>query len=50
MDDKEDGKITITKKEYNQLIEDSEFLECLEVHGVDNWNGYEDACQMLNES
>ena len=35
--------VKITKKEYDRLIEDSELLEALEVHGVDNWPGYEDA-------
>lgn len=38
--------IVISTKEYNQLLEDSGFLKCLEEQGVDNWNpGYEDACK-----
>lgn len=28
--------ITITKKEYDRLIKDSEWLSCLEAAGVDN--------------
>lgn len=41
--------ITITVSEYNSLVKDSEFLSCLEACGVDNWNGYGDACKMLEE-
>jgi hypothetical protein len=32
--------VTITKKEYNDLLEDSRMLQCLESAGVDNWGGY----------
>jgi hypothetical protein len=38
--------ITITKKEYDQLLEDSEFLEALKQAGVDNWDGYSYACEI----
>ena len=38
--------ITITKKEYDELIKDSDFLSCLESCGVDNWEGYSDARRM----
>lgn len=37
--------VTITKAKYDQLLEDSEFLAALEAAGVDNWEGYEFACQ-----
>lgn len=46
---REDELITITKEELNNLIERSEFLECLEACGVDNWQGYDDAWEMMNE-
>jgi hypothetical protein len=35
--------ITITRKEYNQLLEDSNKLRCLENNGVDNWTCYGEA-------
>lgn len=48
-DPKENSKIvetvTITKKEYLQLLEDSKFLNKLYQAGVDNWEGYEDCLE-----
>lgn len=41
--------ITISKAEYNSLLENSEFLSFLNVCGVDNWGGYDDACAMMDE-
>ena len=32
--------ITITKKEYERLLERDDWLMCLEAAGVDNWEGY----------
>jgi hypothetical protein len=42
-----DETITITKKEYDSLIEDSETLSALESAGVDNWSGYDYAMEIL---
>ena len=39
----------LTEGELRSLIEDSEFLNCLENEGVDNWHGYEEACSAFNE-
>jgi len=39
-----DGYITIQIKEYQKLCDDQWFLECLKSHGVDNWDGYDEAC------
>ena len=42
----DDGKIeliTITKKEYDQLIHSQKFLNALQGAGVDNWEGYNKA-------
>ena len=39
--------ITITKEEYDTLCRDSEFLNALELCGVDNWDGYEEAQEMM---
>ena len=41
--------VTISKKEYDQLIEDSGFLESLRAAGVDNWEGYEYARDLLEK-
>lgn len=41
-----DDTVTISKKEYEQLLKDRRFLACLKSAGVDNWCGYEDALDM----
>lgn len=43
----ESNNVTISKKEYDQLIKDSEFLEALRAAGVDNWDGYSYAFEIL---
>ena len=40
--------VTITKKEYEELLDYKECLECLEAAGVDNWEGYDYAMEMYN--
>lgn len=39
----QDDEMVLKKAYYQMLMEDSIFLECLEVHGVDNWMGYAEA-------
>ena len=41
--------ITIDKKEYESLLEDSKWLRALENAGVDNWEGIDFARELLNE-
>ena len=41
--------IEIKKDVYDKLLHDSNFLECLECRGVDNWSDYSDAVEMLEE-
>jgi hypothetical protein len=41
--------VTITKSEYDRLSRDSELLSCLEATGVDNWEGYGIAKDMMEE-
>jgi len=41
--------VTILKSEYDQLVEDSELLNCLTACGVDNWDGWDSAIDMMNE-
>lgn len=40
--------VTISKEEYDELLESQRFLECLEHAGVDNWDGYEFAQEEYN--
>ena len=42
--------ITIFKEEYEALVKDQYFLQCLIGAGVDNWQGYDDACEMFEEA
>ena len=37
--------IELLQRENEKLLEDSEFLAALQAAGVDNWEGYEFACQ-----
>lgn len=40
--------VTIPKSEYDQLQKDSKWLAALEAAGVDNWQGYDEAVEILN--
>jgi hypothetical protein len=40
--------VTITKKEYEELVEDSKLLRCLRACGVDNWEGFSEALQLCH--
>lgn len=44
-----DKMVTITEKEYRALRRDSHELSALEEFGVDNWSGYGDAMQSLED-
>lgn len=41
--------IVLSAKEYNRLLEDSKLLAALEAAGVDNWDGYEDALEYMED-
>lgn len=41
--------ITILTSAYKQLVKDSHFLDALHACGVDNWEGYAEACQMMEK-
>lgn len=47
--EKDEETITISKKEYDDLIEKEIWLSALEAAGVDNWEGYDHAHEILNE-
>lgn len=40
--------VLLSDEDYNQLEDDSYFLNCLDMAGVDNWDGYEEAQRMMN--
>lgn len=44
-----DDMVTIPKKEYDKLFNDSEFLNALRAAGVDNWEGYSEALKLIQE-
>ena len=41
--------ITISKEEYESLLEDQKLLQCLQDAGVDNWSGYDYAIEMMQK-
>ena len=41
--------VTISKTEYESLVEDRNWLYALENAGVDNWNGIDYARELLGE-
>ena len=42
--------ITIPLKEFTRLTERDDWLACLEAAGVDNWQGYDYACELSQEN
>ena len=45
-----DETITIGKKEYNELKRNTDILSALNAAGVDNWDGYDYAMEMLEDN
>jgi len=41
--------VTIPKSVYDQLVQDQQWLNCLAAAGVDNWEGYDHAVDILNQ-
>lgn len=41
--------ITLTEKEFAELVEDRLFLNALRSAGVDNWEGYSYALELYDE-
>jgi len=41
--------VTISKKEYDDLVRDSLFLSALESAGIDNTNAYSFGCEIFYE-
>lgn len=42
--------ITITKEEYDKLVDEKKFLDALRGAGVDNWDGFDYALELYNEN
>ena len=40
--------ITISKEEYDKLIERNTWISALEEAGVDNWEGYDEAIKIFD--
>lgn len=47
--DQKDEMVTITKSEYDDLVESQKWLACLESAGVDNWSGIDYAHELSDE-
>ena len=43
------GSVTISQAEYQNLLDDSAFLEALRAAGVDNWEGFDEAVRIYQE-
>ena len=41
--------VTISKKEYESLQDRAMFLDCLQIAGVDNWEGYDEANEIYGQ-
>lgn len=41
--------VTITQKRYEELLQTERFMRALEVSGVDNWDGYDFAVDILDQ-
>lgn len=44
-----DKIVMIPQDEYNDLLESARWLCALEAAGVDNWEGFDEACKILKE-
>lgn len=42
-------KKSISKEEYDRLVESEKLLNALHAAGVDNWEGYEFACEAIDD-
>lgn len=45
----EEEMITITKKEYDGLVHDSNWYQALEEAGIDNWHGWDLAREIYED-
>lgn len=45
----EDGNVTIPLEVYEGLIQESRMLDALTAAGVDNWEGYSEAQELMED-
>lgn len=45
-----DDTVTIPRTEYESLLASKDWLDALEVAGVDNWEGFDEARSIYNET
>jgi len=46
-EDDVDSQVIISMEYYRELVNDQAFLHCLKAAGVDNWEGYSEALEMM---
>lgn len=44
-----DKIVMVQEKQYHELLERDRWLSALEAAGVDNWDGWDEACEILKE-
>lgn len=44
------GDVVLTQFEYAELMECKEFLNCLLASGVDSWDGWDGAMELMNSN
>ena len=44
-----EGYSLVSTDKLIQLVDDSDFLDCLKSAGVDNWDGYDEAKEMYHD-
>ncbi len=44
-----DETVELQRKDYKKLLDDSRLLDALRAAGVDNWDGYDYAQELLEE-
>lgn len=42
----DEERISISITRYKQLMDDARFYQCLQMAGVDNWEGYDEAVEL----
>ena len=45
----EKDRVAVDKEEYEELVSDQKFLNALRAAGVDSWEGYEIAQEMMED-
>lgn len=46
---KTDDSVTILREDYDMMVDQIEFLNCLRIVGVEYWEGFEEAQELYEE-